>query len=259
MQCNVTKKTKTKTFREHPQINICDLWDIWPEWWGGKTWPKTKTVKCEIEVWSCCHFKFRQLRPWVHHTQLPEIQPKKSCPKWDGGADKSKREELLLRKSKKQQSWWQTETAATPIFRDTHTNTHNYTQLHVITQVAKKEALLVGTHTNTHNYTQLHMLTHVSKTARFFRIMLFEIYWKMAVLKLPFPVMLDSEALDGKWKQKPSLEPPFQMFICSVFLSHFCCQCQDFKSACYLPTYLPTYLDLPTVFLRTVFFEVYSV
>ena len=216
--------------------------------------PWNVKLKCEVVVIS----NSDSWGPEFITRSCPKFNQKKSCPKWDGGADKSKREELLLRKSKKQQSWWQTETAATPIFRDTHTNTHNYTQLHVITQVAKKEALLVGTHTNTHNYTQLHMLTHVSKTARLFRIMLFEIYWKMAVLKLPFPVMLGSEALDGKWKRKPSLEPPFQMFMNMFSVSSLIFLSMSRLWKRYLPTYLST-VFFRTVLSRTVFFEVYSV
>ena len=87
------------------------------------------------------------------------------------------------------------------------------------------------------------MLTHVSKTARLFRIMLFEIYWKMAVLKLPFPVMLGSEALDGKWKRKPSLEPPFQMFMnmFSVSSRNFFVNVKILKA---LPTYLLYFSEL---------------
>ena len=34
--------TKTNTFRKHLQratLETCELWDIWPEWWGDMTWP----------------------------------------------------------------------------------------------------------------------------------------------------------------------------------------------------------------------------
>ena len=36
---------KKNTFREHRQraiLKTCDLCDIWSEWWGDMTWPKTK-------------------------------------------------------------------------------------------------------------------------------------------------------------------------------------------------------------------------
>ena len=44
--------TKTNTFRELHQTAIpdaCDLWDIWSEWWGDKTWPKKRQIQRQIQ------------------------------------------------------------------------------------------------------------------------------------------------------------------------------------------------------------------
>ena len=41
---NTKTMTKTKTFWEYilkAILETCDLWDIWSEWWGDLTWPKT--------------------------------------------------------------------------------------------------------------------------------------------------------------------------------------------------------------------------
>ena len=53
---NSMTKTKTKTitntFRKHPQRatpETCDLWDIWSEWWGDRTWPKKRQWQRQIQ------------------------------------------------------------------------------------------------------------------------------------------------------------------------------------------------------------------
>ena len=43
---------KTNTFKEHLQraiLETCDLWDIWSEWWGDKTWPKKRQGQRQIQ------------------------------------------------------------------------------------------------------------------------------------------------------------------------------------------------------------------
>ena len=67
-------KTLSKTFSEHPQRTIletCDLWDIWPDWWGDMTWPK-QTMTMTMAMTMAMTFK--------EHPQRAILE---TCDLWD--------------------------------------------------------------------------------------------------------------------------------------------------------------------------------
>ena len=75
-------KTKTKTFREHPQrtiIETCDLWDIWSEWWWDITWSKTtdkdKDHDMTCELCEIVNISYREnLNSWQLRVTMASIR-----------------------------------------------------------------------------------------------------------------------------------------------------------------------------------------